>query len=337
MSRLRQALRTVVRRTVLPHNVLLPITGGRRYVFTYHDISQPDRAHYHPVYSTSPADFHRQVDQLSSLFTLVSLSDIVAAPPEDRRHLAAIVFDDGFASVLEHAHPFLSARGIPFAIFVNRQAIEEDRLWCTDVVLGNRDRPYLTRLYERYVQPSVGFDAFVRNPLDYLVVSDRLGDDYAEFYARSRPASRIYLNRTEVQGLAKAGVTVGSHTSNHKVLSRCGNEALTEEIVGNRDYLGGLLGVSIDHFAFPFGFEGMLDQRSASLARSLHPCLYSTQRLSFRGAHGAPPFPIPRIGLQSDSAGELMTSINLPFFSRQSPGFPGVCEEAPLPRQEANH
>jgi peptidoglycan/xylan/chitin deacetylase (PgdA/CDA1 family) len=105
------------------------IGPNQRFVFIYHDISEPGSAQYSEHYSTTAGRLREQLEFLAKHFTLVSLEEILS-PQRDRKRerLAAITFDDGFLSAKEIAFPYLVSQRIPFTLFVNRLAITENRL-----------------------------------------------------------------------------------------------------------------------------------------------------------------------------------------------------------------
>jgi peptidoglycan/xylan/chitin deacetylase (PgdA/CDA1 family) len=321
MGNIKQVARDFLNRPLFQRNYILPLACGTRFIFVFHDISTDQEPHYHPNYSIPPEVFRDQIAAIRDLFDLVSL-DVLCDPDETTSsHRAALVFDDGFLSVSTVAAPYLSARGIPFAVFVNRQALEEDRLWCSDVVLGRLDLTYLRSLYDRYVDSpgGISYEEFVRAPLDYLVPAPRLRDDYGPLeYRGSRPASRTYMNATELLNLQRGGAIVGSHTVSHRLMARLTDVEARREIEDNRTYLESLLQAEIRHFAFPFGYAGTFDSRVAGLAHAQHPHLYTTNRVFFR-----PPelkldeVLLPRIGLTNERRGEILAAVNVAFFSNR--------------------
>jgi len=106
------------------------VKASKRFVFLYHDVSEPGEFQHSPLYSTREATFREQVEFLARHFYFVTLDDILSPEFNSRqRRCAAITFDDGFLSVKERAMPYLSAKGIPFAVFLNRMAIIENRLF----------------------------------------------------------------------------------------------------------------------------------------------------------------------------------------------------------------
>jgi peptidoglycan/xylan/chitin deacetylase (PgdA/CDA1 family) len=122
------------------------LTGPlKRFVFLYHDVSDPDALQYSPLYSTQVEKFKAQVELIARHFKLVSLDEVVADNSDHRQRLASITFDDGFLSVKDEALPFLQARGIPFTVFVNSMAIKQNRLFYGSEV------PSINRAYEAKV------------------------------------------------------------------------------------------------------------------------------------------------------------------------------------------
>lgn len=108
----------------------LLIQSGRRLVFLYHDVSEPEEAHHSGLYSTNPQVFQDQLEFLIRNFRLLPLDEILSPELDtSRKRCAAITFDDGFVSVKETVRPYLSAKGIPFTIFLNRMAVTENRLF----------------------------------------------------------------------------------------------------------------------------------------------------------------------------------------------------------------
>ena len=100
--------------------LLLLATAGARAgsILMYHHVSDTMPA----ATSVSPAVFARHLEQIEqSGLTVVPLVELMARIADGRPHdgLVAITFDDGYASVAEHALPLLNQRGWPAAIFVS--------------------------------------------------------------------------------------------------------------------------------------------------------------------------------------------------------------------------
>ena len=109
---------------ILSQRVLAP--AGSRFIFVYHDVSEPDSPQHSDLYSTEPGRFEEQIDFLRENFEIVSLDEIVSRTDAGGKRLAAVTFDDGFLSVKETAMPYLLRHRIPFTVFLNSTAVEKN-------------------------------------------------------------------------------------------------------------------------------------------------------------------------------------------------------------------
>src|SRR5262249_6556931 len=94
-------------------------------ILCYHAV---DAAWDSPL-AVSPVDFASQVEWLRRHRRLVGLETAVAALDGRGRlpkGMVALTFDDGFASVYDHAWPALKANAIPAAIFVVSRTLGPD-------------------------------------------------------------------------------------------------------------------------------------------------------------------------------------------------------------------
>lgn len=72
--------------------------------------------------SISPSDFNAHMEYLKAHHTVVSLQDVVDALKTNTAlpdKAVAITFDDGYANILENAHPILADLAFPYTIFIN--------------------------------------------------------------------------------------------------------------------------------------------------------------------------------------------------------------------------
>lgn len=124
MRPLRQAIKRALGAKLLPPR-------SSRFVFVYHDVSDVDAPQHASDYSTPVTAFRAQVEFLAKSFDFVTLDEVVS--PDRRsprgRPLASVTFDDGFLSVREEVYPYLSAKGVPFTVFLNRTAVEKNLLF----------------------------------------------------------------------------------------------------------------------------------------------------------------------------------------------------------------
>ena len=95
--------------------------------------------------------------------------------------------------------------------------------------------------------------------------------------------------------MSEGGMTIGSHTKSHALLTAEENDRVREEVFRSRDELHRRLGVVPRHFAYP---DGRFDVRTAKVVASAYRYAYTICR------HQLPGFPqmtIPRKMLWENS------------------------------------
>ena len=236
---------------------------GRRFIFVYHDVSEPDAPQHSPLHSTRPASFAAQIELLAGAFELVALDDLVRDTRRLARPRAAITFDDGFSSVGEVAEPFLTARGIPFTLFVCDMALDHGYLPVAALVVGRHDDAFLARVHAAcFAGDGPSLEDFLRAPAESVASYEALNAVADPAWAAAAPAlDGVLLSADEVAAMHRRGVTVGSHSATHPVLSHCDDAALERQIDGSARRLSRLLGERVRHFAIPFGQPEHFDER----------------------------------------------------------------------------
>ena len=127
-------------------------------------------------------------------------------------------------------------------------------------------------------------------PALVYVVTDRVGGDNR--WPGQDPAVPRFdlMSWTELGELARAGISLGSHTKSHARLDRLSDAELEAELVSSRRRIEDELGVSAAHFAFPCGVH---DRRSVERAARVYDTAVTTE---MRFLPRAPaPHRLPRI------------------------------------------
>jgi len=216
----------------------------------------------------------RHLDWLGQSFRFVSLDELGArldGSDGSNDSIAAITFDDGYRDLYEHAFPLLQKKGIPSAVFVvtglvgttgvqahdklylllaRRVAARSskpcglaDLLRCIEILMPGIDTkgPYAaTRaLLEALTQDSI------RRVIAALEAEVSISEDtYKPFYS---------LTWEMLHRMQQAGVTVGSHTRSHIVMTNESGERVANEVTESREEIEERLGTSVRHFAYPSG------------------------------------------------------------------------------------
>lgn len=311
---MKKALFNFIYNGILSQNIVLPFAKNNRFIFLLHDVSKNDSLHHHPVYSTDFDVFQRMILWMEKHFKIVSLDEITNEDylSDYPKNLASIVFDDGFYSLKEFVFPFLSKRDIPFTIFANQTAVQENWLWCSNLMmaLNSNDIDYLQTIFQHFIRDnSISFQHFKKDPVTCLIDLKLLNDDYSIFKGDQFTKYQVYLDESDIKQLRASGVKIGSHTKSHKQLSTCSDKIILEEIVNNKEYLQNLLNEEIEHFAIPFGFHTTYNDYAIGVAQKEHKFVYDTEKNRIKKDQRL----IPRIGLQSENTSKLFSYVNYPI------------------------
>jgi peptidoglycan/xylan/chitin deacetylase (PgdA/CDA1 family) len=220
--------------------------------------------------NTPPAEFAAQLDFLGRYYDVVP----IAALEGDRfpAGAAAVTFDDGYRSVLEHATPLLEARGLPATVYLVTDVVDNDDLvWVNELNWLLVTHPAATGAVvgERLGLPEEATTgavvASVLHEFDPAVVADLLAALWAAV-----PATRdelldgldLYLGWDEVRAMEGRGISFGSHTATHPNLRGLTLDAVDDEVDRSVEAMHRELG-HCRSFAYPFGFTN--DQITTAL------------------------------------------------------------------------
>lgn len=221
----------------------------------------------------------QHLDWVGRHFRLVSLDEVgerLASGEERSEPLAAVTFDDGYQDVYEYAFPLLRAKGIPAAVFVVTDLIETSAVPLHDALYV-----LLAWATSRGSSATKDLGRFLRGLGLEVPKIDALNNGAGSPFAATRlllealPQDKLLrvfnalaacvdideravhalrpLTWEMVAAMARAGITIGSHTSTHSVLTRESAGTVLEEVTGSRQALEDALGSPVRHFAYPGG------------------------------------------------------------------------------------
>jgi peptidoglycan/xylan/chitin deacetylase (PgdA/CDA1 family) len=181
------------------------------------------------------------------------------------RHAMAITFDDGYENNFAHALPVLRRHGLHAAFFVTTGLIgRTDRLFWFDrldrLLAAVSPDAVLARIVER--DGSIRFVSGTRPGAYFKTLSSvrqaEILDDLERHFASAglRDTARpLYRTMTweQVRALVAAGMTVGSHSASHQILSAVPPEEAVRELRSSRAKIERETGGSCWCFAYPNG------------------------------------------------------------------------------------
>jgi peptidoglycan/xylan/chitin deacetylase (PgdA/CDA1 family) len=259
--------------------------GGRRLlVLGWHSVEGTWRVPSAP--GTGLRALERQLRAIARRGTIVPLLPALRALKEARPlppRPVALTFDDGYRDNLTLAAPLLARLGLPATIFLVPGFLSREVVhWCEHLAWA------FTRARARAADFEGGLLELgstsarakaVRLVEDRLLRCDRVRREacLSDLVERLDPAGGfdpdpLFLDwdgaRTLARAGAQTGMTIGSHSLRHDVLSREPAEAQRVDLLESRHRLEHELEMPIDVFAYPFGKREHYDAVTVDAAKA---------------------------------------------------------------------
>lgn len=217
--------------------------------------------------SATPSSFAQQMRHLARYYHVVSMPDVLDAVKRNRpirERSVLITFDDAYADFADIAWPILRRFHLPATLFVPTAypgrpelAFWWDRLYqaferTLRVELGGTPLGTLSlanpevrrrslRALQNYV-PTVPHDEAMR-----------LVDSVCAQLVETPVKGGSVLNWDQLRMLARDGVTLGSHTRTHPILTQLPPDRIREEVRGSQEDLKSQIGTAWPIFCYPNG------------------------------------------------------------------------------------
>ncbi len=222
-----------------------------------------------PFYSELSTElFEAQMSYLKERFRLLSLEEVRRGlqDPAAVDFGVAVTFDDGYRSVYANAFPILQKYQIPATVFLTVDSIETgqvawyDRIFLILQVLPpgrlelelDRSRRFELSSREARIVTALEIMSLLRTLPDW-----RRRECCADLEKRVRLPQEELANRMlnwhQVQTMQRAGISFGSHTMTHPVVSRLTPAEMEKEFAESKRVLEAKLDCPVLDFAFPFG------------------------------------------------------------------------------------
>ena len=232
--------------------------------------------------------FREHLGFLSRYYRVLPLPEVVDAlrrgdplPP----YTAVITFDDGYENNATVALPALKKAGLTAAFFLSTSYVNTDRcLWLDEIEqtvasedlleIVVRDGEREERLPLRSEAERRAADRRIRAYCKALP-DEALWRWLKEFFARNgvevprATGDYRFLSWDQVRAMRAAGMTIGSHTLRHAIITRVPEAERAEEIMGARRACEEALGEPCDTFAYANGREGDFDDATGELLSRL--------------------------------------------------------------------
>ena len=305
--------------------------GGAFCVLTYHGVlsagyevgdSQQDGS------LVSAENLRSQLQLLKECYHVVSPDEVrewVVDGKELPERAVLLTCDDGLKNVLTDMAPILQAEGISCLFFVLGASVAEAQnsqgLWYEElhlllqaasaggysldelgmsVELG--DRAQRRSVWWNLVKRLSQYDQAARAIfVERFRIRFGLPDNWNAASTNSEAQRRRFglLDLSELRQLVGQGMSVGSHTLNHPMLSHQTSEMAWREISESRTLLEKAIGKPIWALAYPFGDPAAVTLRELQMAEQAG---YQCAFMNVGGGFGAslPRFALPRVHVTAD-------------------------------------
>ena len=217
--------------------------------------------------SATPSAFREQMLHIARHYRCVSMAELLDAIERKAtlpRRSLLITFDDGYADFAEIAWPILKRFRLPATIFVPTAFADHPELafWPDELYQAFRCT-LRTRLGDTPLGPislatreerERGLWA-LQNYITTIAHHEgmRLVDYLCAELCGTRKMRGSVLSWNQLRQLARDGVTIGSHTRTHPILTRIAPVQVREEIKGSQEDLKREMGEALPIFCYPNG------------------------------------------------------------------------------------
>ena len=223
--------------------------------------------------------FEQHLDWIGRHYEFASLDEIgtrLEAGTGFAKPTAAVAFDDGYRDVYENAFPLLVKKGIPATVFVVTGMVGTQQMQIHDKLYLLLKSAFLNARQTSRQVVEILQNAGIEVPkMEWISrmqpaafpVMAALIDGVPQAQANrlievlearfgigtGRLDELSSLSWEMLREMQSAGMTIGSHTRSHALLTNESNETVIEETARSRRDLENELGVAVQQFAYPDG------------------------------------------------------------------------------------
>ena len=223
-------------------------------VLTYHACFRAVPPNVAAADNITPELLYAHLEVLKKRYRVLAIDELIES--RSLRGVAAVTFDDGYKSVIEHALPVLESLGVPATIFVNIAPLERKIFWRHKVLyiqqhgLTAECEAALHKIRRVHGQD---FYTYLKHPSNNSQTAEAELDAFLQA-KNITPDQCGYLFDSPSYFARHPLIWYGNHTHNHYVMSSLSYAEQLEEISTVADYLKSQPGIQVSRiFSLPFG------------------------------------------------------------------------------------
>jgi len=301
---------------------------GKVIVLTYHRVLTADEVSdqsVQPGMYVLDKVFARHMRFVKDHFTVLSLPELLKRWQTDQWDVQArycvITFDDGWLDNYRHAYPVLKRLDIPATIFLPTDYVGSDEWFWPDqlsfllkVAAGRHAKGESTKNVEGVLSPFFKGDVplLAESSATQEQVTDRIIEwckhlpiekirelvaGLAGELGVPLPKKRVIVNWDEVREMSRGGVSFGSHSCSHRIMTTITPDEVAEELERSRRVLQDQQVNYVPVFCYP---NGNSDPR---IQQQVQACGYEAAVGVQTGVEGRKPenrYALRRVGIHND-------------------------------------
>ena len=249
-------------------------------ILVYHRVNDE----HDPFFPAVPTEvFRKRMEYLASHFTVCPLQNGVdmLRRGDLPDNALALTFDDGYRDNYLNAFPILKQLGLPATIFLPTAAISYGiTLWHDRVFWAFRETEVTVvgnfgGKNETYFMPSprekLSVLQHVLSVLRAMNVIERetsIGRLLTKLGVPARNGiGDLMLSWDEIRIMHQNGITFGSHSCTHPILSKLSTEDVRSEVLESKDIIEKEVGTQVTAFAYPSGRAEDFDARTKGILK----------------------------------------------------------------------
>ncbi|MFZ0391993.1 MAG: polysaccharide deacetylase family protein [Calditrichia bacterium] len=303
-------------------------------VLTYHGVLPkiPKNGDYYEYRNfVSIAQFERQLTFLLKHYRPLQIEEFYKNG-KDVEGGFLITFDDGFRNNFKYALPSLEKFGLKACFFITTKLIgTREFLWTeqvTRLLQRTRIKKLLLEIPESTVFPlrnqrerekaSIFIRQYLKQQKPQIlnnkmeIIFEQLSDVNLEMQKKEEERY-LFMKWNEIQGLVRAGHTVGSHTHTHRMLSQLSEEESLQELKLSKELIESQTGHTCKVLSYPNGGRQDFTEIQKQQLKSLgYKCAFTEIR-PFNGTIPQDKYELQRIN--------VTLKLPMPVFAARLCGF----------------
>jgi peptidoglycan/xylan/chitin deacetylase (PgdA/CDA1 family) len=284
-------------------------------IFNYHRIRGPNTTSIFDdaVYGPNAFRFKEEMEWLKKETRIISEEELLENTYKNKtvKGLCSMVtFDDGYLDNFEIAFPILKKLNIPAMFFIPTGHIDERKVGWWDVVAYLFKQTTLKSFFFKGREYCIDDPKVLTSKFNMdLKMTD--ADRVDEYLCELALALELSLPDTKLQDaelmtwehikiLGNNGMTIGTHSHDHSILSRQNNIRLKAQLEKSIDILENVLDKKINSIAYPVGGYAHFNDQTKAVSKEVGLKLGFSYLTGINKLNSVDPFNVKRMRLRPE-------------------------------------